>query len=108
MKHPDEPEPVKPPKPGSVQDKCQKSWRAMIYVHAKLMIMDEKYVIIGSANINQVSVRWQTRFVASFCGTSSALLFQAADVVRGSFFLPFSTWVENVVSEARRSSDSVA
>lgn len=69
MKHPDEPEPVKPPKPGSVQDKCQKSRRAMIYVHAKLMIVDDEYVIIGSANINQVSA--DTFDVsASYCGSN--------------------------------------
>lgn len=30
--------------------------RFMIYVHAKAMIVDDEYVIIGSANINQRSM----------------------------------------------------
>ncbi|KAL8514835.1 hypothetical protein ACS0TY_013795 [Phlomoides rotata] len=34
----------------------QKSGRFMIYVHAKGMIVDDEYVIIGSANINQRSM----------------------------------------------------
>jgi phospholipase D1/2 len=54
VKHPDEPEPTQPPKPGSAQEQCQKNRRGMIYVHSKLMIVDDEFVIIGSANINQV------------------------------------------------------
>lgn len=34
----------------------QKSRRFMIYVHAKGMIVDDEYVIVGSANINQRSL----------------------------------------------------
>lgn len=34
----------------------QKSGRFMIYVHAKGMIVDDEYVILGSANINQRSM----------------------------------------------------
>lgn len=34
----------------------QKSKRFMIYVHAKGMIVDDEYVIVGSANINQRSM----------------------------------------------------
>jgi hypothetical protein len=30
--------------------------RFMIYVHSKLMIVDDEYVVVGSANINQVAV----------------------------------------------------
>jgi hypothetical protein len=37
LKHPDEPEPVKPPKLGSVQDKRQKSRQAMVYVHLQAL-----------------------------------------------------------------------
>ncbi|CAN0847886.1 Phospholipase D delta [Linum grandiflorum] len=35
---------------------CHKHQRFMIYVHAKGMIVDDEYVIIGSANINQRSM----------------------------------------------------
>ncbi|CAL1385548.1 unnamed protein product [Linum trigynum] len=35
---------------------CQKYRRFMIYVHAKGMIVDDEYVVIGSANINQRSL----------------------------------------------------
>ena len=34
----------------------QKFQRFMIYVHAKGMIVDDEYVILGSANINQRSM----------------------------------------------------
>lgn len=38
------------------QGLAQKFRRFMIYVHAKGMIVDDEYVIIGSANINQRSL----------------------------------------------------
>lgn len=34
----------------------QKFQRFMVYVHAKGMVVDDEYVIIGSANINQRSL----------------------------------------------------
>lgn len=40
----------------SLQRSAQKSRRFMIYVHSKGMIVDDEYVIIGSANINQRSM----------------------------------------------------
>lgn len=43
--------------PNSSQESAsQKSGRFMIYVHAKGMIVDDEYVIVGSANINQRSM----------------------------------------------------
>ncbi|KAH7442290.1 hypothetical protein KP509_03G080700 [Ceratopteris richardii] len=44
------------PVQGSNQYKAFKSRRFMIYVHSKGMIVDDEYVIIGSANINQRSM----------------------------------------------------
>ncbi|KAK4741291.1 hypothetical protein SAY87_024879 [Trapa incisa] len=38
------------------QSLCRKSRRFMIYVHSKGMIVDDEYVILGSANINQRSM----------------------------------------------------
>ncbi|KAJ3686417.1 hypothetical protein LUZ61_015581 [Rhynchospora tenuis] len=40
----------------SEQDNARKNRRFMIYVHSKGMIVDDEYVIIGSANINQRSL----------------------------------------------------
>ncbi|XP_024969032.1 phospholipase D delta-like [Cynara cardunculus var. scolymus] len=41
---------------GSSVSASQKNGRFMIYVHAKGMIVDDEYVILGSANINQRSM----------------------------------------------------
>ena len=40
----------------SLQGLAQKYCRFMIYVHAKGMIVDDEYVLMGSANINQRSL----------------------------------------------------
>jgi len=39
-----------------LQGKSQRNRRMMIYVHSKGMIVDDEYVISGSANINQRSM----------------------------------------------------
>ncbi|KAG8377997.1 hypothetical protein BUALT_Bualt08G0092100 [Buddleja alternifolia] len=44
------------PSSGITVSASQKSGRFMIYVHAKGMIVDDEYVILGSANINQRSM----------------------------------------------------
>jgi phosphatidylserine/phosphatidylglycerophosphate/cardiolipin synthase-like enzyme len=31
-------------------------FRGMIYVHSKLLIVDDEYLLVGSANINQGSI----------------------------------------------------
>ncbi|XLS78672.1 hypothetical protein HN51_062897 [Arachis hypogaea] len=36
--------------------KAQSAGRFMIYVHSKMMIVDDEYIIIGSANINERSM----------------------------------------------------
>ena len=41
---------------GSRGAKLRKSRRYMIYVHSKLMVVDDSYLITGSANINQRSL----------------------------------------------------
>ncbi|KAL9245316.1 hypothetical protein vseg_018981 [Gypsophila vaccaria] len=54
---PDEnPDPADPHPPNSPQALSRKSRRFMIYVHSKGMIVDDEYVILGSANINQRSM----------------------------------------------------
>ncbi|KAM7483646.1 hypothetical protein LguiB_008229 [Lonicera macranthoides] len=49
-------EPSEQPEPDSDYLKAQESRRFMIYVHTKMMIVDDEYIIIGSANINQRSM----------------------------------------------------
>lgn len=39
-----------------LQSLCRKSRRFMIYVHSKGIIVDDEYLILGSANINQRSM----------------------------------------------------
>ncbi|KAI4387065.1 hypothetical protein MLD38_004926 [Melastoma candidum] len=49
-------EPSEKPEPDSDYLKAQEARRFMIYVHAKMMIVDDEYIIVGSANINQRSM----------------------------------------------------
>ncbi|XP_075489345.1 phospholipase D alpha 1-like [Primulina tabacum] len=49
-------EPSEQPEADSNYLKAQEARRFMIYVHAKMMIVDDEYIIIGSANINQRSM----------------------------------------------------
>ncbi|XP_020225703.1 phospholipase D alpha 1 [Cajanus cajan] len=49
-------EPSEQPDDDSDYKKAQEARRFMIYVHTKMMIVDDEYIIIGSANINQRSM----------------------------------------------------
>ncbi|CAN7131056.1 unnamed protein product [Brassica rapa subsp. narinosa] len=49
-------EPTEKPEPDSDYIRAQEARRFMIYVHTKMMIVDDEYIIIGSANINQRSM----------------------------------------------------
>ncbi|KAK6915034.1 Phospholipase D/Transphosphatidylase, partial [Dillenia turbinata] len=49
-------EPSEKPEPDTDYYRAQQARRFMIYVHAKMMIVDDEYIIIGSANINQRSM----------------------------------------------------
>ncbi|XP_030463963.2 phospholipase D delta [Syzygium oleosum] len=44
------------PSPDNAVSESYKSQRFMIYVHAKGMVVDDEYVLLGSANINQRSL----------------------------------------------------
>ncbi|ANM67843.1 phospholipase D gamma 3 [Arabidopsis thaliana] len=48
--------PRKPPQLNAAQVQALKSRRFMIYVHSKGMVVDDEFVLIGSANINQRSL----------------------------------------------------
>ncbi|XP_074563727.1 phospholipase D alpha 1-like [Curcuma longa] len=49
-------EPEEQPPPDTDYSRAQEARRFMIYVHTKMMIVDDEYIIIGSANINQRSM----------------------------------------------------
>lgn len=49
-------EPSEHPEPDSDYLRAQEARRFMIYVHSKMMIVDDEYIIVGSANINQRSM----------------------------------------------------
>uniref|UniRef100_Q70EW5 Phospholipase D alpha 1 n=1 Tax=Cynara cardunculus TaxID=4265 RepID=PLDA1_CYNCA len=49
-------EPTEAPEPDSGYLHAQENRRFMIYVHSKMMIVDDEYIIVGSANINQRSM----------------------------------------------------
>ncbi|KAL0429788.1 UNVERIFIED_CONTAM: Phospholipase D alpha 1 [Sesamum radiatum] len=49
-------EPSETPEADSDYEAAQKARRFMIYVHSKMMIVDDEYIIVGSANINQRSM----------------------------------------------------
>ncbi|KAJ3702276.1 hypothetical protein LUZ61_005981 [Rhynchospora tenuis] len=49
-------EPEEKPQPDTDYSRAQEHRRFMIYVHTKMMIVDDEYIIIGSANINQRSM----------------------------------------------------
>ncbi|XP_078432393.1 phospholipase D alpha 1-like [Wolffia australiana] len=48
--------PTEEPEPDSDYFQAQQARRFMIYVHSKMMIVDDEYIIVGSANINQRSM----------------------------------------------------
>ncbi|XP_047949831.1 phospholipase D alpha 1-like [Salvia hispanica] len=49
-------EPPLKPERDTDYSRAQQSRRGMIYVHSKMMIVDDEYIIVGSANINQRSM----------------------------------------------------
>lgn len=56
LKDPDEPAPSAPAAPDTPAGRAFAARRQMIYVHSKMMVVDDEYVIIGSANVNQRSM----------------------------------------------------
>ena len=49
----DFPDDLDEPEPGSTADTLRKTLRHPIYVHCKMSIFDDEYILIGSAYINQ-------------------------------------------------------
>ncbi|KAJ8444640.1 hypothetical protein Cgig2_023703 [Carnegiea gigantea] len=57
-------EPLDKPEAHTDYGRARGARRFMIYVHSKLMIADDEYIIVGSANINQTSMDggWDSEF----------------------------------------------
>ena len=54
---PDEvPEDLSEPEAGTLAETLRQSMRHCVYVHSKLSIFDDEYILVGSANINQRSL----------------------------------------------------
>ncbi|XP_037801148.1 phospholipase D alpha 1-like isoform X2 [Penaeus monodon] len=52
----DLPDGLDEPDSGTVAEKARENLRFMIYVHSKMAIFDDEYIIVGSANINERSM----------------------------------------------------
>ncbi|KAJ4954183.1 hypothetical protein NE237_031015 [Protea cynaroides] len=48
--------PSEKPENGTNYSRAQQARRFMIYVHSKMMIVDDEYILVGSANLNQRSM----------------------------------------------------
>ena len=44
------------PEPGSISETLRQTLRHPVYVHSKMTIVDDEYILVGSANINQRSL----------------------------------------------------
>jgi len=54
---PDEvPDNLEDPAPGTLAETLRQSLRHLIYVHSKMTIIDDEYIIVGSANLNSRSL----------------------------------------------------
>jgi len=62
------------PVPHTPPDECRRSFRFMIYVHSKMAIFDDEYIIIGSANINERSMSGRRDSEMAFGGYQPNLL----------------------------------
>lgn len=85
------------PSMGSRSAKLRKSRRYMIYVHSKLMIVDDSYLIVGSANINQRSLDgdrdselaigvYQPKHIIDDVGSVGSAMDEDARMPRGDVF----------------------
>ncbi|GJM91275.1 hypothetical protein PR202_ga07636 [Eleusine coracana subsp. coracana] len=72
------------------QEQARKNRRFMVYVHSKGMIVDDEYVIIGSANVNQRSMEG----------------IRDTEIAMGAY-QPQYTWANKVSAPSRTGADSI-
>ncbi|KAH9603039.1 hypothetical protein KSS87_004185 [Heliosperma pusillum] len=88
--------PEQKPETDSDYLRAQISRRFMIYVHAKMLIVDDEYIIIGSANINQRSMDGG-RNTEIAMGAYQPRHLSAREAARGQVFgFRMSLWFEHL------------
>ncbi|KAL9676437.1 hypothetical protein QQ045_004651 [Rhodiola kirilowii] len=96
-KKPGEPMPTEQPPPNSDYSRAQQSRRFMIYVHSKMMIVDDEYIVIGSANINQRSMDGGRDTEIAMGGFQPYHLSTATEPARGQIHcFRMSLWYEHL------------
>nr|GME19537.1 phospholipase D alpha 1-like [Ipomoea batatas] len=97
IKLPDEYAPPDKPIPDSDYARAQESRRFMIYVHSKMMIVDDEYIIIGSANINQRSMDGARDSEIAMGGYQPMHLARPDQPARGKIFgFRMALWCEHM------------
>ena len=82
--------------PLSGEDKLKKSRRFMIYVHSKMMIVDDSHIIVGSANANQRSMGGNRDTEIAMMGFQSAFNYDGAQLPRGQVHgFRMALWAEH-------------
>ncbi|XP_057503674.1 phospholipase D alpha 1-like [Actinidia eriantha] len=97
IKNDEEYEPPQKPDPDTDYNRAQQARRFMIYVHAKMMIVDDEYIIIGSANINQRSMDGGRDTEIAMGGYQPHHLATTGEPARGHIFgFRMALWYEHL------------
>ncbi|KAF3339126.1 phospholipase D alpha 1-like protein [Carex littledalei] len=99
---------VPPDKPeeGTDYSRAQINRRFMIYVHAKLMIVDDEYVIVGSANLNQRSLAGNRDTEIAHGSYQQSHLNGPDGHARGQVYAyRMALWYEHFMSHCKQPSD---
>lgn len=105
VRYPGEYVPPESPEPDTDYWRAQVNRRFLIYVHAKLMIVDDEYVIIGSANLNQRSLAGDRDTEIAHGAYQPAHLNVPEGPARGLIHgYRMSLWYEHFMSHHRRQS----
>ncbi|XP_041993558.1 phospholipase D alpha 1-like [Salvia splendens] len=100
VKIPGEYTPLEHPEPDTDYIKAQQARRFMIYVHSKMMIVDDEYIIVGSANINQRSMDGGRDSEIAMGAFQPHHLATDLSPARGEIFvLRMALWCEHLLSE---------
>ncbi|TVU08096.1 hypothetical protein EJB05_41482 [Eragrostis curvula] len=90
-------EPAARPLDGTDYARAQNARRFMIYVHSKMMIVDDEYIIVGSANINQRSMDGGRDSEIAMGGFQPCHLNTKGQVARGQVHgFRMSLWYEHL------------
>ncbi|KAL3844046.1 hypothetical protein ACJIZ3_001449 [Penstemon smallii] len=91
--------PPEKPDPDTDYSRAQELRRFMIYVHSKLMIVDDEYIIVGSANINQRSMDGGRDTEIAMGGYQPNHLANKGAAKGGIFGFRMALWCEHLMPE---------